>query len=337
MEVVNRLWTLAREGKGERTRSCPACDKLMVTVPGWPGANAFLLDVCRACQFVWFDPREYEALSSMPRTGSEERKLPLEARLTLLEAEQEHRDERDPTNAIPEETWKQRAGFLGMPVESGVPALHALPWATWSLAAAIGLTSFLAFFSFESVVKTWGLTPAQAWRYVGLTILTSFFLHGGLYHLIGNLYFLIIFGDNVEDYLGRGRYLVLVLLSTVAGDLLHIAVDPYATMPVIGASGGISGVIAFYALQFPQARIGYRLGYSALSWVRMRARTALGLWIFQQLMGVFLQVSGFSNVSSLAHLGGVAVGLGFWLAAKKYQPQARSTPGGQKPHMAPPS
>ena len=166
----------------------------------------------------------------------------------------------------------------------------------------------------DEYVQQWGLIPAQAWRFGGLTFLTSFFLHAGPIHLIGNAYFLIIFGDNVEDYLGRLRYLALLVLASLLGDGLHILLEPRSEMPCIGASGGISGIIVYYALQFPRARLGIILGcWYFFRWFYFPAYFALVCWLGLQGLIAYFQVSGLSNVSALAHLGGAGVGVGAWL------------------------
>lgn len=152
----------------------------------------------------------------------------------------------------------------------------------------------------------------------GLTLVTSFFLHGSLLHLIGNGVFLLMFGDNVEDFLGHARYALLLVGASLAGDLIHIFFEPKGELPCIGASGGISGVIMFYALQFPRARLVqmFRFGL-VIRWVRFSAWTAILVWIGLQLFGVWEQISGVSNVSALAHLGGAAFGAGFWFLSRE--------------------
>ncbi|MHC4677439.1 MAG: rhomboid family intramembrane serine protease, partial [Planctomycetota bacterium] len=116
------------------------------------------------------------------------------------------------------------------------------------------------------MVTNWGLVPAELGRRFGLTFVTSFFLHGGLVHLFGNLYYLVVFGDNSEDVLGRGRYLLLIAAATIVGDIAHIVSDPGSTTPCIGASGGISGVLAYYCLRFPKASVGIVVFFH---WVRL--------------------------------------------------------------------
>jgi membrane associated rhomboid family serine protease len=167
-------------------------------------------------------------------------------------------------------------------------------------------------------IDQWGLIPAEAFRQGGLTFLTSFFLHAGWVHFFGNAAFLAVFGDNVEDFLGHIRFLLLLIGASVAGDVLHMALEPRGEIPAVGASGGISGVIVFYALQFPKARLVYLFRFGVIfRWVRFSALTGLLCWIVLQSIGVWQQISGQSGVSSLAHLGGAAFGLIWWWLARE--------------------
>jgi membrane associated rhomboid family serine protease len=186
----------------------------------------------------------------------------------------------------------------------------------------IAAISTWAFFGLGNAIQQFGLIPAEAWRYGGLTFLTSFFLHGGIIHLASNLYFLVVFGEHVEDYLGRWRWLLLVLLSAIAGDFLHAMVDPHTMTPCIGASGGISGLIAFYALKFPHARLGILFRYYyVFRWIQFPAWLAFVLWLSLQGWGAYEQIAGFSDVSAMAHLGGTAVGVGLWWIWRKIELQ----------------
>ena len=277
-------------------------------------AKTLVLDVCRPCQFVWFDPSEY---AEMPTPAAEQQVSPAAREvLDRWEARVLGQTPQDSEESEPlvDKKWKWVPALLGMPVELTSSSLLHRPWLTWSLGAAVGLVSLVAFFNLETAIRQFGLIPAQAWRLGGLTFLTAFFLHGGLFHLIGNIYFLMIFGDNVEDYLGRSRYLLLLLVGTLAGDALHILSDPGSVMPSIGASGGISGLIAFYALQFPRARL---LVWIRWFWLPIPAWAALGLWVLWQLFGAWLQMAGLSQISSLAHLGGAVMGLLAWVMWRK--------------------
>jgi len=321
-EAVNALWQAARTGSHPRNSGCPACCKLMVEVPAGSENNTQFVDVCTSCQFVWFDSREYEAMPSSPQQTDSEPKLPSAARekLAILELDSIREKARgsDWACEAPDEWWHWIPALLGMPVEHEPEGLSRWPWITWGLAAIVSVVSILAFFDLRDAVQLFGFIPTEFGRYGGLTLLTSFFLHAGIFHLLGNLYFFMVFGDNVEDFLGKGRFVLLLLCSTLLGNLLHALGAPDSTLPCVGASGGISGVITFYALTFPRARLGILVGaYFRYGWIRMPAYAMFLMWVALQAFGVWAQLAGSSNVSSLAHLGGAAVGVVFWGLTRK--------------------
>jgi membrane associated rhomboid family serine protease len=143
------------------------------------------------------------------------------------------------------------------------------------------------------------------------TILTSMFVHGGLFHLAGNMLYLWIFGDNVEDRLGRFRFLVFYLLSGLAAAAAQILSDPHSQIPMVGASGAISGVLGAYLLLYPHARVVTLVFFGWLVRViEIRALSVLGFWIVVQLVSGLLtwgaQVGG---VAWFAHIGGFVAGL----------------------------
>lgn len=288
-------------------RYCPFC---LAAMKQFQNAQPPLtLDSCRKCGVVWFDPSEFEAIPEGVIETPDELELRGREALALEQAKQiAQRAQAEDT--IPEEKWKWFAAVLGMPVEINAPGLARVPWLTWSLAAAIAAVSGLAFFHLRAAVEQFGLIPADPWRYGGFTFVSSFFLHGGLWHLVSNLYFLLVFGDNVEDYLNRRRFAGLLVVSALGGDVLALLLDPRSNVPAIGASGGISGVLAFYALEFPRARLGFFL---RLWWLWLPAWGAFALWLLLQVVTATNQLSGVGQVSGLAHLGGAAVGFFFWL------------------------
>lgn len=295
---------------------CPFCAAAMRRV--FSDDPPLELDSCKRCGVIWFDPEEFEVL---PESAIES---PDAARLRGIEVLATHKLEamkpQGVTDDAPDENWKMIPAIFGFPVESEINPLSCRPWLTWLLTLFIAAVSIIAFFDLDTAVERYGFIPAEAWRLGGLTWLTSFFLHGGILHLVGNLYFLLIFGDNVEDYLGRTRYAGLLLAATLAGDALHWLITPHSMIPCIGASGGISGVIVFYALQYPRARLGILLRYFFyFRWVQFPAWVALGLWLLLQTITAILQVSGFSNVGATAHLGGAAAGLGLWFWWRRQQ------------------
>jgi membrane associated rhomboid family serine protease len=317
-EAVRKLWSLAHDKSGTPGAKCPVCDRRAVEVglPIRTSAPPLRLDICALCQFVWFDPREFE---EFPATANDKKEpLPQKAREAIAMqdmkrvAEQADRDAyNDPG---PDEPWQWLPALLGMPVEENAPAIRCWPWVTWGLAALLVAVFALTFCNLQVVVAQWGLAPAELWRHDGATFITSFLLHGGWLHLIGNVYFLLVFGDNVEDDLGRWRYIGLVAAAALVGDACHIVGNLDSSIPSIGASGGVAGIIAYYALRFPHARLGMLCGYRfCYRWIHMPAYVALIFWCLLQVVFAVQQKMGAGDVAALAHLGGAGVGIAVWL------------------------
>lgn len=147
---------------------------------------------------------------------------------------------------------------------------------------------------------------------VPLTIISAMFVHGGFLHLGGNMLYLWIFGDNVEDAMGRFRFLLFYLVCGVAASGLHIAVDPNSTVPMVGASGAIAGVLGAYLLLYPQARVYTLLFiFFFLQVVRLPALYVLGFWFFLQILYGLPSLGGMAGggVAWFAHIGGFVAGL----------------------------
>lgn len=180
--------------------------------------------------------------------------------------------------------------------------------ATWpGLADSAAQGSFFA---------TWGLVPARALEGGGAGLFTSMFLHGGWMHLAGNMLFLWIFGDNLEEAFGRARFLGFYLLSGLAAALAQIAADPASQVPMVGASGAIAGVMGGYLLLFPKARIDVLFIFVVFFRIfAIPAWIVLGVWIGLQLWsGASTPTSG-GGVAYWAHVGGFAGGLALTLPA----------------------
>ena len=156
------------------------------------------------------------------------------------------------------------------------------------------------------------------------TILTSMFVHGGLFHLAGNMLYLWIFGDNVEDRLGRVRYLLFYLLSGVGAAATQILSDPHSQIPMVGASGAISGVLGAYLLLYPHARVVTLVFFGwFVRLIEIRALFVLGFWILVQLASGLLtwgaQVGG---VAWFAHIGGFVAGLVMVIPLRRREAQS---------------
>lgn len=143
-----------------------------------------------------------------------------------------------------------------------------------------------------------------------LTIFTSMFLHGSWLHLIGNMLYLWIFGDNVEDAMGRGRFIVFYLVCGTAAAMAQVLPNPDSAIPMIGASGAVAGVLGAYVLLHPQARVTVVIPLGFLLYpVQWPAMLVLGLWFFIQI-GSSLMVTGEEGgVAWFAHVGGFIAGL----------------------------
>lgn len=140
------------------------------------------------------------------------------------------------------------------------------------------------------------------------TVVTSMFLHGGFLHLIGNMLYLWIFGDNVEESMGPARYAVFYLLCGIAAAFAQVLSAPASAVPMIGASGAISGVLGAYVLLTPRARILVMVPLGLLfPVVRMPAIVVLGIWFALQLLENAL--GGGDNIAFQAHIGGFLVGM----------------------------
>jgi membrane associated rhomboid family serine protease len=141
------------------------------------------------------------------------------------------------------------------------------------------------------------------------TILTSMFMHGGLLHILSNMWFLYIFGDNVEDAFGHLGYAAIYLIAGICGALLQVAVAPNSSIPMVGASGAISGVLGAYMVMYPTARILTLVPiFIFIQFINVPAIIFLGIWIgIQVLSGLGSSRTG-GGVAFFAHIGGFAFG-----------------------------
>lgn len=325
-DSVSVLWSQAIHGGGEPGRSCPICSRGMVEETTQANGRSLPLAICIPCEFAWLNAGEFESIP--PSTQPEDPQQvwlktlpqPLRERVALSEAKAIAEAARQ-SQPEPDAGWKAVPAALGLPVEMESETIRQTPWATLSLAALITLVSLCSFLNLREIIHEFGLIPAEAGRMGGLTFLTSFFIHAGIIHLAGNLYFLVVFGIPVEEHLGWRRWLLLVLAATVGGNLWHVAVSAGSQIPCIGASGGISGLIAYYAFRFPQAKIGIFSRYTGGQWIQLPAWGAFVLWTLLQLWRACMQLAGLSHVSAVSHIGGTAAGILLWAMWKKMDAQ----------------
>lgn len=147
---------------------------------------------------------------------------------------------------------------------------------------------------------------------VPLTLFTAMFLHGGFLHLLGNMLYLWIFGDNVEDRLGRFKFILLYLISGLVASLSHILTSPNSSVPMIGASGAIAGVLGAYMVAFPYARVLTMVFFGFfVRIIRIPAFFVLGFWFILQLIYALpsLGAQNVGGVAFFAHIGGFLSGI----------------------------
>src|SRR5467141_2819174 len=144
------------------------------------------------------------------------------------------------------------------------------------------------------------------------TVITSMFMHGGWFHLIGNMLFLWVFGNNIEDAMGHAKFVIFYLLCGVAAAATQTFVSPHSVVPMIGASGAISGVLGAYLLLYPRVRVHTLIILPIyITTVALPAWVMLGYWILLQVLGGLPQLAGLQSggVAFFAHIGGFAAGM----------------------------
>jgi len=176
-------------------------------------------------------------------------------------------------------------------------------------------------------LQVYGVVPAD---FSPPTLISSMFLHGSWSHVIGNMWYLWIFGDNVEDRFGHARFVIFYLLSGIAAALGQMAVDPHSTLPTIGASGAIAGVMGAYFVLYPRSRVLTLIPLFIIIWeiIELPAVVLLGFWFVMQLfsagaIAVTANTHGGGGVAFMAHVAGFVVGIaaGFVLRRPERTPQ----------------
>ncbi len=166
-------------------------------------------------------------------------------------------------------------------------------------------------YSRNALIEYYGLVPD---RFRLSAVLTSMFLHGGWMHVLGNMWFLWIFGDNVEDLLGHAKFLLFYLLCGVAAALGQVIMDPFSTAPMVGASGAIAGVMGAYLVKFPRSRVLTLIFvFFFLTTVEIPAPIMLAYWFVIQLFSGLGSIArthlSEGGVAFFAHVGGFIAGI----------------------------
>lgn len=190
------------------------------------------------------------------------------------------------------------------------------PYVTFAL-IALNVLVFVSYFPWLGERELfrfyfdWALIPENVTDGRNLHgLFTSMFLHGGVMHLLGNMLFLWIYGDNLEEDLGHVGFLIFYLLSGLGAGLLHVAIAPYSPVPLVGASGAIAGVMGGYLLMYPRAKVDVFFFFIVFFKIwPIPAWIVLGIWFAMQLFGVAGSDPTGGGVAYWAHISGFVVGL----------------------------
>ncbi|OGD10702.1 hypothetical protein A2395_00645 [Candidatus Amesbacteria bacterium RIFOXYB1_FULL_47_9] len=194
---------------------------------------------------------------------------------------------------------------------------NTFPFVTYALMAInIAVYMYMYFFlgerSFDRFIETWAMQPSEIVAGASLvTLITSVFVHGGFLHLAGNMLFLNIFGDNLEDTLGHVKYLIYYLAAGLGASILQIVVDPASRIPNLGASGAIAGLMGGYLILFPKHRVDVLLPvFGWLQEASVPAYTMLFYWFVLQLFsGAGSLGAAGGGIAYFAHVGGFVTGV----------------------------
>lgn len=198
------------------------------------------------------------------------------------------------------------------PLEEENPTRHT-HFVLWSIIiVCIGLFFVTIFNGKEETFTQWGYIPSSSER---LNVFTSMFLHGGRWHIIGNMFFLWMFGDNIEDVIGHFFFLACYLLCGIAATMTYTGFHPDSASPLIGASGAISGIVGMYLVFFPKvsAHIVFSIFYWEIHRVKTTIFAAVGCWFSMQILfGLLVEATSLGDyirVAFSAHVGGFIVGM----------------------------
>lgn len=209
-----------------------------------------------------------------------------------------------------------------IPIRDTIPS-RSTPYVVYGLIAVNALVYFKTNLGLppgaqQRFFQLYGIVPARyadpqiahaLWRSNPVfPFFTSMFLHGGLLHVLGNMWTLWIFGDNVEDWFGHGRFLLFYLFCGVASGLMHLFANWGSHLPTIGASGAIAGVMGAYFLLYPRARVLTLLPIFFVFFVELPAYVFLGFWFLLQLLSGAASGAGAGGIAWWAHVGGFLAG-----------------------------
>jgi membrane associated rhomboid family serine protease/Zn-finger nucleic acid-binding protein len=283
----------------EQSRICPRCKKKMRKFNYAYDSNVFL-DKCPNCGGIWTDGGEVRQIARYLKHNPQT----VAFGESLIKTNQTLEDLGELAETI------KTPGFwclpkIIIPISDDTPRQRT-PLITISLMALCVFAFFAQIIFVMDLEGFYESSGFVAGRFLHLSLITSMFLHGSIFHLIGNMLFLWIFGDNVEDRFSHLGYLGFYFSCGLAASILHTLFNLGSSTPAIGASGAISGVMGAYCIFSPMARIKSFFAYRTLY---LPASLYLGFWfLFQLMFGLLYHSVGLSNIAWFAHIGGFGFG-----------------------------
>ncbi|MCP4707361.1 MAG: rhomboid family intramembrane serine protease [Planctomycetes bacterium] len=285
----------------EGTRYCPSCQIVMKKFNYAYDSNVFL-DKCMACRGMWADKGESSQVAAHMKVDP--RAKAVAEGIIKDHREREGYADLGELNRIPLFAWFFLPRLI-LPLADDAPR-NKFPYVTIAIimvCVIVFLVQLSVGLEDRGFLWDYGFVPAD---FFGIGLITSMFLHAGWLHLGGNMFFLWLFGDNIEDKMSRFGFFWFFLLCGVVADVVHGVFNLGSEIPCIGASGAISGIMGAYLLFFPRARIKTLFFYRI---VRVPAVFFLGLWLFLQFFDFAVsRMTDITSVAWLAHIGGFVFG-----------------------------
>jgi membrane associated rhomboid family serine protease len=323
--AAQELWMRSENAPLNHERPCPSCLKPMrlVSEPSWIGN--FEIDVCRRCYMMWFDQGEHYEIPH-PHIDLDSDVQEIERKVARIEVKVDQEREKMAKDDLfgdgPDEFWKQVLAVLALPVEMESPVEPRFPILTAFFAVTMLFVGYFAGFGSDMIAK-FAYYPASPFQDGGTRMLTSVFAHGGWVHLLVNVYFFGMFGDDVEEDLGHFKFALFLLITMVATGLLQFLFSLHGELPHVGASGVVFALMTYYAFRFPKVRMAYlvpvvhtfHFAKGGIAWLRGARWLRIPVWTvflgylaFNVICYYALERGGLTRVSHLGHLLGAVVG-----------------------------
>lgn len=312
-ELARSIWTLSLRQQQSSVHACPLCSQRMLEV--YVSTNETEIDLCPHCQAVWLDRGEAQQLDltdehySVEPFAFDPRLTPdAQKELALLGSEflqQQH--EQLKGNNPPDSLSQKILGYIGFPISLSYLKECTQPWISLTLAALIVLVYPFTFQNIEQYGLLFGIIPAQGFFASLARSFSASFIHSEAIHVIGNLYFLLVIGMRIEQQLSNKNFLILLCVSSMSTGLMLALSNSTETVPYIGSSGVLFGLLAYYIIQSPLARWSFVMWIGNRPfWYSLPTFILAIPWVFYT---VIIQIYSHHALSAFAVLGGALGGL----------------------------